>query len=96
MINRLLTILYGELSAKVKFKLGQSPKGLLPIDVTESGIVMVPRDVHPENAQLPIAVTESGIVTFSRDLQLWKVHSPIDVTESGIVTLVRDLHSEKA
>ena len=46
LINRLLTILNGELSAKVKFKLGQSAKGLSPIDVTESGIVTFSRDLQ--------------------------------------------------
>lgn len=40
----------------------QDMNGLLPMKVTESGIVMDVRLSHPENAQSPMEVTESGMV----------------------------------
>ena len=38
--------------------------------VTELGIVMLPRLVHPENARLLMLVTELGIITLSRLVKL--------------------------
>ena len=40
-------------------------KASLPIEVTESGIVMLCNDEQWEKAELPIEVTESGMVTLS-------------------------------
>ena len=67
----------------------------MPIDDTESGIVMLSRDVQLVKAPFPIDVTESGIIMLSRDLQLAKASFPIEVTESGIVTFVM-LRNQKA
>ena len=42
-------------------RLEQSENVSEPIDVTESGITILRRDVHPENVFEPIDVTEYGI-----------------------------------
>lgn len=51
------------------FSAEQTVKGFVPICSTESGIVMLVRESHKENAQSPMEVTESGMVTRVRNLQ---------------------------
>ena len=71
-------------------KLSQSLNTPPPIEITESGIVMLSREIHLENASLPIEVTESEIVILSIDPQEENAFLPIEVTELGIIMLVRE------
>ena len=54
--------------------------GLVPMDVTESGIVIFLSIGHSRNAAIPIVVIELGIITFSIDLQPEKAWFPMVVT----------------
>ena len=60
----------------------QYPKALLPIEVTELGIMIEVRPEQPENALVPIVVTELGNVTEIRPLQPKKVLGLIDTIPS--------------
>ena len=62
--------------------------------VTESGIIIDFRFVHPLNAQLPILVTESGIVIDLRFVHPLNAAKPMLVTKSESFTSVRFWHSE--
>ena len=62
-------------------KLEQLAKGYSPIDVTDVGIDIEVKDVHPSNAPSPIFVTEFGIDTEVKDVQLSNALVPMLVTE---------------
>lgn len=66
-----------------------------PIDVTELGISIYFKELHPENALFPILIIEEGIITFSNDMQPSKVSSSISVIDDGIVISFNFLHSLK-
>ena len=55
--------------------------------VTESGIVMLTNELHPQKALPPMVVTESGIAMLVNERQYWKAPTPMVVTESGMVTV---------
>ena len=69
----------------------QPSKAELPISVTESGSVMLVKEL-----QLSILVTESGILMLAKELQPAKAQPPISVTESGILMPSKDLQPAKA
>ena len=50
---------------------------MLPISVTELGIVTEVKPLQPEKAKSPISVTELGIVTEVKSLQPEKADLPI-------------------
>ena len=56
--------------------------------LTPSGIVMLVKFSHPENASFPIRVTLSGIVTVVMFEQSLKAPDSILLTPSGIITSV--------
>ena len=61
-------------------------KANIPIDVTDSGIVMDVSEEHPRKAPCPIDVTDSGIVMDVSEEHPSKTQLPIDVTPSGTTT----------
>jgi hypothetical protein len=61
---------------------------LVPILVTEFGIVILVKLLHPENAHSPILITESGIVILVKFVAFWNIAAPIIVTDSGMVYAV--------
>ena len=65
----------------------QYPNALLPMLVTEFGMVTLPRPER-KNADLPMLVTEFGMVTLPR-LQSSNANWPMFVTEFGMTMLVR-------
>lgn len=77
-------------------RLLHNSNALLPILVTESGMVILVRLLQEENAPAPMPVTEFVIVIFLRSVQPRNANSPILVTESGMVTLVRLLQPSNA
>jgi hypothetical protein len=50
----------------------QSSKTLFPMDVTELGIDMEARDMHPLNTPVLIDVSVVGIYTLDNLMQFWK------------------------
>lgn len=46
--------------------LPQFQNALAPIEVTEFGIVMLVKLLHPEKAEEPIEITDTGMVMLSR------------------------------
>lgn len=62
----------------------QSIKAPFLIDVTDDGIVIFSRLLHPLNASVPIEVTVGGIDICVNNLQSIKELFPIDVTDNGI------------
>ena len=69
----------------------QLRKALLPMEVTDVGIVTEVREVQLPKACCPIEVTDEGIVTEVRELQPKKAVCPMDVTDEGIITDDREL-----
>jgi hypothetical protein len=61
---------------------------LLPILVTELGIVTVVKKEQSSNASIPIVITELGIVTLVNEEQLSNARSPIVSTLLPIVRVV--------
>ena len=61
-----------------------SAKALIPIWLTEEGIVTKVNEVHLLKASLPIMLTDGGIVRIEIDEHSLKVLSFIFVTEGGI------------
>ena len=59
----------------------QPEKAVLPIEVTELGMVTEVRPVQFLKAEPPISVTELGMVTEVRPVQYEKALLPIEVTE---------------
>ena len=58
------------------------------MDVTDSGIVMLAKEMHFRKAEFPMDVTDSGIGMLAKEMQSWKGHGPpMAVTDSGIATL---------
>ena len=74
----------------------QPKKALSPMLVTELGIVMEVRPVHPAKELLPMLVTELGMVMEVRLVQLQKAQLPMLVTELGMDMEVSPLQKEKA
>ena len=66
-------------------------KELIFIVSTVSGISIVSKDVHSENASSPILVTEDGIVIFFNDVHPENAPYSISVTEDGIVIFFNDV-----
>ena len=66
-ISRLLIILKLQLLDNCNFTLRQLMNGFPLNKVTESGIVTLCNDLHPEKALTPTEVTETGIVTLCND-----------------------------
>ena len=64
--------------------------------VTDSGIAMLAKEMHPSKADSPMVVTDWGIVILAKEPHLWKARSPMAVTESGIATVSTWLQSWKA
>ena len=64
--------------------------------VTESGIVMLANELHPEKALAPMVATESGMMVFANEVHPEKAPSPMLVTVSGRSNLVMAVHSAKA
>ena len=69
-------------------KLVQPSKGLIPIDVTELGMVIEVKPDHPK-AQSPMEVTELGISIELKTAHSSNVDSPMEVTELGMVIEVK-------
>ena len=67
-----------------------------PLNIEDSGIVMLAKDLQSANARSPMAVTDSGIVMLAKDLQPAKAPVPMAVTDLGIVMLAKDLQPAKA
>ena len=63
--------------------------------ITLSGMLMLLRDSHSENADFPIVFTLSEMLMLVSDLHLRNAQSPILVTLSGMLMLARDLHLKK-
>ena len=61
---------------------------LKPVEVTEPGMVMLARLLHPAKAIPPIVVTELPMLTLERLVQLPNVRSPMEVTELEMEMLV--------
>ncbi|KAH0789621.1 hypothetical protein GPJ56_006123 [Histomonas meleagridis] len=74
-------------------KLEQDEKAYPPIDVTESGILMLKIFGHNANAEPPISFTFSPMTAVSKLEQNEKAYPPIDVTESPTYTWLRSGHS---
>jgi len=74
----------------------QPSKAPSPTYVTDSGIVMLSKDLHSLKAPFPMAVTDSGMAMLAKDSQYAKARSPMSVTDLGIVMIAKDLHSSKA
>ncbi|MCL2631350.1 MAG: hypothetical protein FWD49_07550 [Firmicutes bacterium] len=68
---------------------------LMPIEVTELGIVIEVKPVASRNACCPIVVIvlPSAKVIVDRFVVPLNAFQPIEVTELGIMTEVRDMHS---
>lgn len=72
-----------------------SVNALLPILVTESGIVTLIKDVHPLNAPSPRLVIELGISMLTNELQ--RLNADKDpVIELGILIFVIDVQPPNA
>jgi len=56
--------------------------------VTDVGIVILVKPLHPPNAHSPILITESGIVILVRFVALENKAAPMLVTDSGMVYAV--------
>jgi len=74
----------------------QLEKVWFPIAVTELGISMEVKLVHPENALPKIVVIESENWTDFNPVQSEKAYTPIFSTESGSFTDVNPVQPEKA
>lgn len=61
----------------------QFSKALSPMQVTEEGIVIFLRALHPLKADSPIYFTDDGIARLRREVHLLNVLSPIDTIEEG-------------
>ncbi len=59
--------------------------------VTDSGISIAEREVHPLNADPPMLVTPSGIVIEIREVQSSNVDAPILVIYSGSSIVEKDV-----
>ena len=59
--------------------------------VTESGMLILVRELQREKALCPILVTESGMWMLMRELQPEKASCSIFVTLFGMVILLREL-----
>ena len=64
----------------IDVRLVQYQNALLPIDVTESGIVIEVRLLQYQNALSPIDVTESGIVIDVAFLSLHFINTPLTIS----------------
>lgn len=62
------------------YRLVQSEKDALPIDVRLSGCTMLVRLLHSANARLPMEVTPSGSTMLVKPLQFSKASPPMEVT----------------
>ena len=73
-------------------------KALSPMEITESGIVSFPVNLHPENAESSIVCTELPIVRVPVNaISFAKAEFPITVTLLGIFkSPASDLQPEKA
>ena len=77
-------------------KLLQFWKALLPMVVTELGMLIEDKPLQPLKAPSSIEVTELPIETVFKPVQFWNAHSQIVVTEFGILMDNRPLHPRKA
>ena len=67
----------------------QQSNGLIPIEVTELGIMMDERLSQPQKATPLIDVTELGIIIEMSPLQPQKAPPPIVVTELGMIVFLQ-------
>ena len=72
-----------------------SANAFFPIEVTELGIIRLPRPEHLANASSLMEVTASGMVKPLRLEQPSNAFSPIEVIELGMVTVVKLLQKRK-
>lgn len=79
-------------SAKKSFKFEQ-PNAVFPMTLTEVGISMLFRPLHPKNASCPILITDFGISILNKRVQPENAYLTIYVTELGILILVKLVHS---
>jgi len=66
----------------------QEAKALLPIEVTDPGMIILHSLVQLPKEPTPIEVTEFGMSRLASLTQSRKAQFPIEVTESGIVMLL--------
>ena len=91
----LLEMLANDPGSVMCFNDVHSAKALSPIDVTDSGIVTLSKDVQCTKAHGSMIVSDPGRVIRAKDRQPAKAFVPMDVTDSGIVTVRTSWQSRK-
>ena len=74
----------------------QYTNGFPVILITLSGMLMLVRELHEENAPFPMLVTPPGILMQAREEHKENAKSPKNVTLSGMLMLVSDSHPVNA